>query len=212
MEIHMFSEAAAGHANEDAFSHRQHPLDRSVELFALADGQGGQAGGFQAASTAVLSVLDAASLLPPEKLLDPGTWETLGHIADDQVAKAFDAGYCSLVALVVTGEWVVGASAGDSMAILLLDDITSILTESQWKNPPIGSGSANIWPFSAMLDGKWLLLILSDGVWKFIEWDRLISIARDTPRPEIVTELRREVIDSSQSGLPDDFSIVVVTS
>src|SRR5688572_13472511 len=121
MPIHTFTEAGDGHANEDAIDGRRHSADDAIVVCALAAGQGGQSGGATAARVAVSSVLDAACAAAPRTLLTPSTWLDLCATADRSVVGARNGGYCTLVALVATREWVVGASCGDSAAILILD-------------------------------------------------------------------------------------------
>src|SRR5262245_54876804 len=112
--IYAFTEAGDGHANEDAIAHRPHPSNDNFALCALADGQGGRSGGGVAAQAAVLLALDAACAVNPEALLSPLMWLDVCNVADRGVAAEPDAGYCTLVALVAAGGWVVGGSSGDS--------------------------------------------------------------------------------------------------
>src|SRR5215468_10589551 len=136
MMIYTFTEAGDGHANEDAIAYRPYPGAENFALCALSDGQGGRSGGGIAAQTAVLLALDAACAAPPESLLSPLRWVDVCSVADRGVAAAPDTGYCTLVALVATSEWIVGASSGDSAAALILDHSAVILTDRQHKNPP----------------------------------------------------------------------------
>ena len=49
------------------------------------------------------------------------------------------------------------------------------LTDRQAKNPPVGSGAAWFVPFADRLAGPWSVLAMSDGVWKYVGWDRIIA-------------------------------------
>jgi PPM family protein phosphatase len=211
MMIYTFTEAGDGHANEDAIAHRPHPTTDNFALCALADGQGGRSGGGMAAQAAVLLALDAACAVKPEALLSPLKWLDVCNTADKGVAAKPDAGYCALVALVAADEWVVGASSGDSAAVLILDNSAVILTDRQHKNPPLGSGAAKFEAFSAKPGMGWRVLVVSDGVWKYVGWERMIAVGRSAQGNQMAEVLRREVLQSHGS-LPDDFSLIVIES
>jgi len=211
MMIYTFTEAGDGHANEDAIAYRSYPATDDFALCALADGQGGRSGGGIAAQTAVLLALDTACAVKPESLLSPLRWVDVCSAADRGVAAAPDTGYCTLVALVVTDEWVVGASSGDSAAVLILDHSAVILTDRQHKNPPVGSGAAKFEGFSAKLGMRWRVLLASDGVWKYVGWERIIALGRSVQGNQVADALRREVLQSHRL-LPDDFSVIIIGS
>jgi hypothetical protein len=211
MMIYTFTEAGDGHVNEDAIAHRPHPATEDFALCALADGQGGRRGGGIAAQTAVLWALCAAGAVEPEDLLSSERWLDVCNLADRGVAAEPDTGYCTLVALAAAGEWVVGASSGDSAAVLILESSAVILTERQHKNPPVGSGAARFEAFSARPGMKWRVLIVSDGVWKYAGWERMIAVGRSAQGDHVADALRREVLQSHGS-LPDDFSVIVIES
>lgn len=210
MTIHTFTEAGVGHANEDILEHRQHPSDDSFSLCLLGDGQGGRAGGGQAARVGVASALHGACAAAPRTLLLPSTWLDICGLADRAVAATTDAGYCTLVGVAATPDWVVGASSGDSAAVLLLESVAINLTERQRKNPPVGSGGAMFEPFSAGLNGWWRILVMSDGVWKYVGWDQMIAIGRVTPAHLVAGALRQQAMAGTGGLLPDDFSIIVI--
>jgi PPM family protein phosphatase len=211
MMIYTFTEAGNGHANEDAIAHRPHPATDKFALCALADGQGGRSGGGIAAQAAVLLTLDAACEVKPEALLSPLRWLDVCSAADRGVAAESDTGYCTLVALVAADEWIVGASSGDSAAALILEHSAVILTERQHKNPPVGSGAAKFETFSARPGMRWRVLVVSDGVWKYVGWERMITVGRNAQGNQIADALRREVLQS-HGLLPDDFSVIVIES
>jgi PPM family protein phosphatase len=211
MMIYTFTEAGDGHANEDAIAYRPHPAADNFALCALADGQGGRPGGGMAAQTAVLLALDAACAVKPEALRSPIRWLDICNVADRGVAAEPDIGYCTLVALAAAGEWVVGASSGDSAAVLILEHSAVILTDRQHKNPPVGSGAARFEAFSARPGMGWRILVASDGVWKYVGWERMIAVGRSAQGNQIADALRREVLQSHRL-LPDDFSVIVIES
>ena len=209
--IYTFTEAGDGHANEDAIAYRSHPHTDNFALCALADGQGGRSSGGIAARAAVLLALDAACEVKPEALLSPLRWVDVCNITDRRVAAEPDAGYCTLVALVAAGEWVIGASSGDSAAVLILEHSAVILTDRQHKNPPVGSGAAKFEAFSARPGTRWRVLVVSDGVWKYVGWEIMIAVGRRAQGNQVAAALRQVVLQS-HGLLPDDFSVIVIES
>ena len=57
----------------------------------------------------------------------------------------------------------------------------------------------------------WRILVVSDGVWKYVGWERMIAVGRSAQGNQIADALRREVLQS-HSILPDDFSVIVIES
>jgi hypothetical protein len=147
----------------------------------------------------------------PEALLSPLGWLDACNVADRGVAAEPDAGYCTLVALTAAGEWIVGASSGDSAAALIFEHSAVILTDRQHKNPPVGSVAAKFEAFSARPGAGWRVLVVSDGVWKYVGWERMIAVGRSVQGNQIADALRREVLQS-HGLLPDDFSLIVIES
>lgn len=176
--IHILThtERGGGHReNEDAVLFRAHPADPSVWLCAVADGQGGQSGGREAAELAVSTVVLNAESLSPKQLRDPLAWQGILAVADEAVSEDAVAGFASLIGFAVGEGWACGASNGDA-ALLLSGGDPIWLTEDQRKNPPIGSGAAIPAGFAAALSPPWRLLAMSDGVWKalgLVETERL---------------------------------------
>ena len=179
MSLHqvVYSEAGDGHSNEDLVIVRPHPGDAGVLLCSLADGQGGQVGGAAAARVAVDGSLRAASSLPTDELRQEAPWYAVVGAADEAVCEDDAAGFCSLVSLGISEREIWGASCGDSGALLLSGGRDSLLTEDQYKNPPVGSSAARPVAFSARLEPGWTLLVVSDGVWKYVGWESISRIA-----------------------------------
>ena len=55
------------------------------------------------------------------------------------------------------------------------------LTANQIKNPPVGSAAAVFTPFAGRLERPWTVLAMSDGVWKYVGWERVRAIQRNNP-------------------------------
>ena len=85
MDIYTYSEPGQGHDNEDAVLIQSHPGDSNTLLCALADGQGGQSGGAEAARLAVQESLKVAATFSPSMLLKESTWLRILSAADEAV-------------------------------------------------------------------------------------------------------------------------------
>lgn len=209
MRISQYSEIGSHEENEDAIEVASHNADSSLMICALADGQGGQRGGAAAAKCAVSTCLEKAQSVSPSELLNPFKWEEIGKYVDQNVANKTEAGFTTFIGMCITNSFVVGASCGDSSVALLIDKKFLILTETQFKNPPIGSSGARLTPFSAMLDGKWKLLVVSDGVWKFTGWDSISQTIKSENGENLIISLHENVISRTKE-LIDDFSIILI--
>jgi serine/threonine protein phosphatase PrpC len=210
MIIHTHSEPGGHPENEDAFRAQPHPADAHCTLCVLADGQGGRAGGARASTLACDLVLSAAAKLSPADLALPSAWVNLLTIADAVVAKDSDAGFTTLIGLCVYRGYVVGAANGDS-AVLMLNGPRSIeLTAQQSKNPPIGSGNAAVTAFSCALDAATRLLVVSDGVWKYVGTERIAEEAAQARGDALIQSLLTAARLPGSGGLQDDFTIVVL--
>ena len=206
----VYSEAGEGHANEDLVIVRPHPGDAGVLLCSLADGQGGQSGGAAAAQMAVDESLRAASSFPANELRQEAPWYAVVGAADEAACEDDATGFCSLVSLGVS-EWEVwGASCGDSGALLLSGGHDFLLTEDQRKNPPVGSSAARPVVFSALLEPGWVLLVVSDGVWKYVGWDSISRIAAQKQGQQLIAALRQAALNANGGRLQDDFSVALL--
>ena len=207
--IHIVSHSEpGGHPhNEDAFELRAVPAFGG-NLCVLADGQGGQPGGGEAARLACRVCVDSAAHLDPTALLSSSTWTPILHAVDRAVADAPTAGLTTLVAFDVTAGRVCGASCGDSAAVLFQADAPPThLTAGQRKNPPVGSGFATFTGFAANLVRPWLVLAMSDGVWKYVGWDKIAKAASEVRGERLVATLLENARLRS-GGLQDDFTVV----
>ena len=204
------SEAGDGHANEDVVLVRPHPGDAGLLLCSLADGQGGQAGGAAAAQIAAEESLRAASSFPANELREVAPWYAVVGAADEAVCEDDAAGYCTLVSLGISADGIWGASCGDSGALLLNGGREFLLTEDQRKDPPAGSSAARPVAFSARLTPGWTLLVVSDGVWKFVGWESIARMTAQNQGRELVAALRQAASDANGGRLPDDFSLALL--
>jgi serine/threonine protein phosphatase PrpC len=212
VSVFSFSEVGGHRANEDAFAVQQHPLDSGLWLCFVADGQGGQPGGGPAAQLACRSALAAAAACRPERLGDERVWSGILRQADRAVTDDPAAGFTTLVGLALIRERVAGTSSGDSAALLVCGERGVELTARQRKNPPVGSGVAEAVPFAAVLSAPWKLLAMSDGVWKYVGWDRVIEVARREHGAALVAALQKPARLPGSGRFQDDFTVVVLES
>ena len=85
---------------------------------------------------------------------------------------------------------VVGASSGDSAALLVSSGKAKELTAGQQKNPPVGCGAAVGVPFAAGIDPNLGVLVMSDGVWKYVGWERVIEAASRASGARVIEALQ----------------------
>jgi PPM family protein phosphatase len=214
MNVFSFTEAGGHPANEDSFRIEPHPENPQLFLVALADGQGGQSGGARAAKLAVDACIEAARHTSPERLLNhPAVWREILHVADDAVLADPDAGFTTLIGF-VAGEGVapVGASCGDSAAVMVHDGASALLTDHQFKNPPVGSGEANFIPFHGSVGLPWSLLAMTDGVWKYAGWDAITDSVCELHGQRLIDTLAARARLPGSGRFPDDFTLVVLES
>ena len=209
MQYISHSEAGDSHRNEDALAVERHSRAGNALVCVLADGQGGQFGGGVAARLAVETCLNLALNREVEELLRNETWREILHYVDEIVEADANAGFTALIGLFVTPSQICGASCGDSAA-LLIDEKMSELSENQRKNPPVGSGNATPVSFLSPRAPDSQVLLMSDGVWKFIGFEAISAAARAQRGANLVAELRQLQLDGNNGKLPDDFSIIIV--
>jgi serine/threonine protein phosphatase PrpC len=206
-----FSEVGGHRVNEDAFVVRPHPADPSCWLCLLADGQGGQSGGARAAQLACRTAAEWAARVPVSKLSEAAAWASILRGADEVVCADSQAGYTTLVGFAIVGRRLAGASCGDSAAWLAdADGQVHDLTAAQAKNPPVGSGVAVFMPFTAALPEGWLVLAMSDGVWKYVGSERVAELVRTHRGQDLLEALQAQARLPGSGALQDDFTAVVL--
>ena len=203
------SEAGHNHRNEDCARAELHPYNEGALIAVLADGQGGQFGGGAAARRAVQTCFELALAHSPNELLERQTWRDILQRADAAVEADGDAGFTTLIGLCATKTQICGASCGDGAALLLAGESYVELTASQRKNPPVGAGNATPIPFAVARLANSPLLLMSDGVWKFVGFDLIAQMAHLHSGAALIAHLRDLQLAGNGGKLPDDFSIVV---
>ena len=84
------------------------------------------------------------------------------------------------------------------------------LTRGQEKNPPVGSGSAIGVAFVETVEPPWRLLIVTDGVWKYVGWQRLVAATRNYSGDALTGELQRAARLPGSGRFQDDFTVVLM--
>ena len=203
------SHAGEGSTNEDVFGYRYHPQSPSCCICVLADGQGGHAGGQRAAQLACSTIINAATALQPDLLSQPLAWTDLLYHADQTLYESPRAGLTTVVALCITPWWVCGASCGDSEALLMMENKAIFLTQHQTKKPPMGSGLASITPFGNKLKPQWLLLMMSDGVWKYAGWPRIKTLLSSHNSSDAIDQIEQLARLPGTGAFQDDFTLLL---
>lgn len=210
MQWFYHSESGNNHENEDVVLAKVHPCDEHLLICLLADGQGGQPGGKEAAQIALETAWREAIAQSPEKLKDRITWCEIIAAADEAVCEDEMAGFTTLIALCSTPNQIYGAAVGDSMALLVKPQDFINLTIRQRKNPPVGSSAAFPSPFEFDVQSNEKLLIMSYGVWRYMSQDNLAQAARNETGQDLIKTLRLMQTNQNRGNLPDDFSVIMI--
>jgi hypothetical protein len=209
--LHIESDTYAGYGeNQDALVVKYHPKDPSLLLVAIADGQGGQPGGKQAAQLACQLIVDEAAACRPLSLIWTRKWQQLLVKTDKALRANDDAGFTTLIAYAVKGCRLYGAAGGDSALMAVTANDVKILTKGQQKNPPVGSGQAQAFGINFVLHPPWTLLAMTDGVWKFAGWEKIWDSALEVTNPKNMIESIYCSAKLPGGGFQDDFTMVVI--
>ncbi len=209
MIISSHTEPKTGGINEDALECVAHP--ENGWIVALADGQGGRAGGAEASQTAVNFAIRIARAVPLKTLCSGRFWTQLLFDVDKAVHDEPEAGFTTFIGAVISPGHgvVVGVSSGDSRAILFHEKGTVVLTANQKKNPPVGSKVCHPAPFSERISEGSRIMFMSDGVYKYVAAEE-ISEAVGNLEPEDAIKSLRDKAAGKSGTLYDDFSAVIV--
>ncbi|BCM89884.1 hypothetical protein IAD21_01734 [Abditibacteriota bacterium] len=206
--MRLLSHSHAAHENRENQDHIESRRVGNRRLVALADGQGGRAGGALASRIAVQSALDWLEKVPGD--FDTHTLQTAISVADEAVEAQNEAGYSTLILLVCEQNQIVGASVGDSLALHITPTTQSELTGHQRKNPPIGSSAALGTPFSAQPQAGEQILLMSDGVFRFASLEAIARTCRASEDLDVLLNLLNLQKRSETGALPDDWSAILL--
>lgn len=175
-------------------------------VLAIADGVGGRSGGAPAAEALIRQV---TSFSPPQASLeDPATWCDFLTQADQDLLDNSAVGETTAVIAAVSDKGIVGASIGDSIAWLVTSAGYVDLTSHQERKPFLGDGAAWPVPFSHSYSDETVLLA-SDGLWKYVDAERICAIAR---QPHSLEAIAKQLVDAARlpnGTLQDDVSIIL---
>lgn len=176
-----------------------------LAIVALADGAGGRAGGGEAAQIAVDEAAKAAPSV--RKAREARFWARWLREVDALIRDDAQAGETTAIIAAIGADFVAGASVGDSSVWLIGAENWLDLSENQTRKPFLGLGGASPLPFSARLKGQTLLLA-SDGLTKYADWERLAQIARgaeiETAADELIAAVR-----TTSGAFADDVSCIL---
>lgn len=210
INVTSFSEAGGHQKNEDAFIGCPHPSGPGCWLCFLADGQGGRAGGAAASRIACRIAAEAALNESPRELANPIVWGTILKQADRAVLADAEAGFTTLLGFFIAAGRLTGAASGDSAVFAVSEgEPAQEITKWQIKNPPVGSGEARFTSFSVSLNAPWSVLAMSDGVWKYVGWERLVEAAGAYHGQSLVEALKGLARLPRSGQFQDDFTLVV---
>jgi len=168
-------------------------------LLVVADGAGGIAGGAEAAQ----EVVDALRALDPTREHD---WVQVLMKLDAHLSATAGMGETTAVVAFLTDEQIVGASVGDSGG-WMLTGIWLNLLEDQRRKPLLGTGAAVPIAFGPFPIGERVLLG-SDGLFKYVDAERIGRLASDSSLESAVSELVHAARLPS-GGLQDDIAVVI---
>ncbi len=149
-------------------------------LLVVADGAGGVAGGAEAAQ----AVVDALHALDATREHD---WVQVLRTLDAHLSSATGMGETTAVVAFLKDDEIVGASVGDSGGWMLMGTWLDLL-ENQRRKPLLGTGEAVPVAFGPFPMGERVLLG-SDGLFKYVEAERIGRLASNTSLESAASEL-----------------------
>lgn len=177
------------------------------EIVLLADGAGGTSGGREAAELVV-------RILSERALQSEAVTETFWRQAILELAielESLGAGQSTAVAIAHRGRSLCGGSIGDCEAWLIGRDGLIDLTQGQARKPLLGGGLAEPRTFSAQIRPGELLLVASDGLFKYATRERIVDCLR--ARGASLESIGHALIALARmpnGGLQDDIGIALV--
>ena len=211
VSVSSFSEAGGHAANEDVFVVRRHPAGTESWLCFLADGQGGSAGGAEAARIACHTAVESALHRSLRELTRPAAWKLILKQVDRAVLADPAAGLTTLLGFCISDGFLAGASSGDSAVFAVSGRRPGRGPDGGPAEEPTGPDPAGRRSSRSRPDwsGSWAVLAMSDGVWKYVGWERLVQAAVGFRGEACVSQLQRAARLPGSGRFPDDFTAVV---
>ena len=117
----------------------------------------------------------------------------------------------TLIGFDVSDDQISGASCGDGPSSSSTPRASRWrLTARQAKNPPVGSGEAFFVPFAAEMTAPWLVIAMTDGVWKYAGWHRIKEAASRLRGGRLIDALKAIARLPGSGEFQDDFTLIVV--
>ena len=171
-------------------------------VVALADGAGGMSGGAQAADELIRLVAEGRS-----SLRNGQDCVNLLQKADERISAG--GGETTGIVLISEGGKVFGASVGDSEAWLFTAMGKQHLTKAQVRKPLLGSGEAETVAFAVEVS-EGLLLIASDGLWKYTSIEKIGAEIQAADRSTLLERLAG-LVRLRSGALQDDIAMAMIS-
>jgi serine/threonine protein phosphatase PrpC len=169
-------------------------------LLVVADGAGGAGAGARAAQL----VCDAVVAEPAGQR----AWADVLREIDSALFRSGSGGLSTGVVAEIIGSDIVGASVGDSAALLIGDALVEDLTEHQHRKPLLGTGGSEPVPFGPVpLTGH--LLVASDGLMKYARRSEIQRLGMRRPLTASADALL-DAVRLRTGNLQDDVAIILV--
>lgn len=197
-----FDTATAEESYRSGSEDRVQIQDRGNELLiVVADGVGGSPGGGEAADLALRRIL------AHPKYSDERDLTALLATLDSELYEDAVAGETTIVVALVRDSGIIGASVGDSEALLVTPGGAIDLTVRQQRKPVLGSGVAVPMGFShATRSGT--LVMATDGLFKYTSQERISEQAREADL-KVASKAILDLVRLKSGGLQDDIAIAL---
>ena len=169
-------------------------MRNEAAIIVVADGAGGVSGGARAA--------EAICSAPPPSDAQWTKW------LSDRDRSAL-GGEAAAIAMSITKDGAVsGASVGDCEAWIVQTKGMRQLTAFQERKPLLGSGTTDPRGFTASLSTDDVLVVATDGLWKYMSLEQVRALARSRPIDEALDAIVQGLRFAS-GALPDDVAVVI---
>lgn len=176
---------------------------------AVADGVGGRPNGAWAAQRAVHLAVRRAKIVRGADALDPGVWRMALQELHGRLGRERD-GSTTLTIVITDGARWTAAWIGDTRLYLVTGAGIENVTETRDRTGYLGGDEAPIaHGKTGVLNAGERLVLLSDGLWKFVPGDAFRALLAGASGQVLVAMLA-EVQRRNSGKLPDDASGVVI--
>jgi serine/threonine protein phosphatase PrpC len=172
-------------------------------VLVVTDGAGGISGGAEAAQF----IVDGVRKRIGSTTMNPKELTMLFTSLDREMAAIGAFGETTCVVVVLSESGVVGASVGDSGALVFSKAGVDNLTANQVRKPFLGSGRAMPVSFThGLLEGT--LLVASDGLLKNTSLEKIAATILTADFDNAASKLV-ELVRYQSGALPDDVSVLL---